>query len=457
MVCMDDKSKVDFGEPGMAVSSGVRGKKSIVPTISTLGALDHDVGSKGSLTPSVVLKVDVPELPSESFYRGQVLVTLKDSVFQPSTPFRHAVELMKIARQVEDGADPKPFLLMYTDGGPDHRTTYAAVKLSLIILFKMLDLDVLIAARTAPGHSWGNPAERIMSMLNLAYQNVAIHRHEMSAGQEQQLRSCGPMIEIRKKAEKEPAIKPAWIESLQPMVNLLNERTERVQLKGKNFISGKPASDDDVQAFEHKVVELLDPDIPIGNYTKQALKKCEAFHDYISKHCRERNYIFQVRKCDVTTCCRPIRNPTGVLPPFLPDPVINVLDRDHYQAFDDVLGTETTEKDMPSGQVATGCQNRMLVAQNVRLTVTCQECEKPRCIYAKKALSQREARALRRLMEKYIYTYLLQGVVFVRLQLCCGSPVEMAYYASNLCRNDTFTAERLKTRLGMKLPSRPIA
>lgn len=98
-------------------------------------------------------------------------------------------------------------LLLFTDGGSDHRTTYAPVKLSLIILFKILDLDILIAARTAPGHSWANPAERIMSLLNLAYQNVALYRSEMNSHYEQMLQSCGSMSDIRKKTGKEADLK----------------------------------------------------------------------------------------------------------------------------------------------------------------------------------------------------------------------------------------------------------
>lgn len=35
-VCLDDKSKLDFGEPSLALSSGVRGKKAIVPLNSML-------------------------------------------------------------------------------------------------------------------------------------------------------------------------------------------------------------------------------------------------------------------------------------------------------------------------------------------------------------------------------------------------------------------------------------
>lgn len=79
-VCMDDKSKIDFGEPGVHISSGFRGRKSIVPVESALSCLDHDVSSKGSLTPSVVLLVDISEDVSETFYRGQVALTMKDQV-----------------------------------------------------------------------------------------------------------------------------------------------------------------------------------------------------------------------------------------------------------------------------------------------------------------------------------------------------------------------------------------
>ena len=43
---MVDKSKIDFGEPRLAVSSGVRGKKTVAPTNTILGALDHDTFQK---------------------------------------------------------------------------------------------------------------------------------------------------------------------------------------------------------------------------------------------------------------------------------------------------------------------------------------------------------------------------------------------------------------------------
>ena len=77
---------------------------------------------------------------------------------------------------LSDISETKPILLMYTDGGPDHRLTYVSVQLSLIAVFIHLDLDILIAAQTAPNHSWANPVKRIMSVINLGLQCVGMMR-----------------------------------------------------------------------------------------------------------------------------------------------------------------------------------------------------------------------------------------------------------------------------------------
>lgn len=278
-VCMDDKSKIDFGEPGVHISSGVRGRKSIVPVESALSCLDHDVSSKGSLTPSVVLLVDIPEDVSETFYRGQVALTMKDSIFQPSTPFRHAIELKNIL----DVSEKKPVLFLYTDGGPDHRTTYNSVKLSLIVLFKQLKLEFLVACRTAPGHSWANPAERIMSLLNICFQNTALSREESTSEIEQIIKSCNGMSEIRRKSEKVDGLKDKWIESLKPMMNMLEDRAKRVQLKGKPFNVFQAADDIDVEQTEARVT-LIDPTINVGKYQQTHMTKARGFKEYIGKY-----------------------------------------------------------------------------------------------------------------------------------------------------------------------------
>ena len=163
LLCCDDKAKVPFGEPGKAVSTAVRGKKSIVPTSSKLVAMDHDM-NKGSLTPSVVLQCKVPESTDKSFVRGNVYTAVNDSVLQSASPFRHAAFTVKILSSQES---KYPILRKYTDGGTDQRSKLESVLAAYICLFRELNLDILIHVRCAPGHSWTNPAERIMSILNI--------------------------------------------------------------------------------------------------------------------------------------------------------------------------------------------------------------------------------------------------------------------------------------------------
>ena len=65
-------------------------------------------------------------------------------------------------------------MFLYTDGGPDHRLTYLSVQLSLISLFLKLDLALLCACRSALFHSWRNPVEWTMSILNLGFQLIGL-------------------------------------------------------------------------------------------------------------------------------------------------------------------------------------------------------------------------------------------------------------------------------------------
>ena len=66
--------------------------KVVVANGVTVKVGDHDF-SKCSLTPSVTLNIDIPEKISDSWYRGNVTISLKDTTFEPSSPSRHMVEL----------------------------------------------------------------------------------------------------------------------------------------------------------------------------------------------------------------------------------------------------------------------------------------------------------------------------------------------------------------------------
>ncbi|CAB5207012.1 hypothetical protein RhiirA5_441013 [Rhizophagus irregularis] len=91
LIYANDKHKIPIGEL-IATSTGVRNKLTLAPLDGEISACDHDF-NKLSLTPSVSLFVDIPNNITESFYQGQVYVSYKDTVFQPSCGLRHATEL----------------------------------------------------------------------------------------------------------------------------------------------------------------------------------------------------------------------------------------------------------------------------------------------------------------------------------------------------------------------------
>src|SRR6266508_3948396 len=89
---------------------------------------DHDF-TKCSLIPSVSMICNILASINDSFYRGKVHIGLKNPIFQLSNSLRHMTELYNILLQTGQN---NPFLMLYTDGGPDHKITYLRVQLSLI-------------------------------------------------------------------------------------------------------------------------------------------------------------------------------------------------------------------------------------------------------------------------------------------------------------------------------------
>lgn len=112
-----------------------------------------------------------------------MFIGLKEGAFEPSSPHRHMTELCEVVKK--ENLTEKSLLFIYSDGGPDHRLTYLSVQLSLIAIFLELDLDFLCAART-----WRNPAERMMSIVNLGLQCVGMMHSKMADEHEASTSHC---------------------------------------------------------------------------------------------------------------------------------------------------------------------------------------------------------------------------------------------------------------------------
>ena len=157
LASVDDKAIIPVGEPSAAVSTDVRGHhRSLVPSSSFLGALDHDFHTHG-VVPSVSLLISIPESLLDSFFTGQVYVGNKNKVTQPSSPLRHSTglsnTLIREACSENSVIGDKSILLVLSDKGPDHKLSYGSVHVAFLALFLRLNLDMLIAVRTCPYQS----------------------------------------------------------------------------------------------------------------------------------------------------------------------------------------------------------------------------------------------------------------------------------------------------------------
>lgn len=299
-VSLDDKHKIKIGEPGYPIAAAERGRVPVCEDeLMTVG--DHDF-SKFSLIPSVVFLINVPEDISDSWYSGSVYVILKDAVFEHSKPFRHSCELYNILKA---NSFSKPILFLYSDGGPDHRLTYISVKLSLICLFLKLDLDYLCAGRTAPYHSWKNPVERIMAIINLGLQCVGLARAEMPQEFEDEVAKCNNLTNLRNRLSgKELIIQ----DSLSPVKILLCSIFNRLKLHDEFIHTFAAATGDELSEFWSAIISLDATLSEKGVYRQETIDKHAKVIEFIGHCCQSSHYTFDVLKCGEADCkiCFPV-------------------------------------------------------------------------------------------------------------------------------------------------------
>ena len=161
---MDYKPKIPAGNSGVPEAATSHMRKAVTTKKLILESSDHNNGSV-NLTPSVTLLCDLPEKVTGSFFTGQVYVGIKDSIFEPSDPFRHVVELLSVLWKEEENFFQ--YLTIFTDRGGDHYIKYLYVQCVLLPLFKIGNFDILDVVRCSLNQSWINPAERCMSLLNI--------------------------------------------------------------------------------------------------------------------------------------------------------------------------------------------------------------------------------------------------------------------------------------------------
>ncbi|CAG8811491.1 38971_t:CDS:10, partial [Gigaspora margarita] len=156
----------------------------------------------------------------------------------------------------------------------------------------------------------------------------------------------------------------------------------------------------------------------LNNCTERLQLKNNKFKCYSLASKEDITEIFEIKKYNNFSClyCKPIHLPSQEFDDLslLPDPIPS---KDHYTNFQQVYGTKTTEEHRP----------------------TCENCQKRCCIYSNKALTNDDLHDYQQALESYSYScgapifsddHYLYEVIFVRTQINCDSLIEILYYSS---------------------------
>ena len=142
-----------------------------------------------------------------------------------------------------------------------------------------------------------------------------------------------------------------------------------------------------------------------NHLTKDVLKDAPALKQFVDTHCHISQYVFQVKKCKDASCYYCVDKPIQMSAEtfeslyFLPLPRLDPTKK-HYQPFAEVYGKEISECDRPSqitdeNTRADKDNSDFFRNTRVRKIIKCQQCLKPRCIYAAKVLSWEEKVAVK--------------------------------------------------------------
>ena len=175
-------------------------------------------------------------------------------------------------------------MFIYSDGGPDHRLTFLSVNLSLIALYRKLNLDYLCAARTAPYHSYRNPVERIMSIVNLGSQSVALARRLMPDEMEVEAAKCNSLKALRIVAERNPEFHDASLDCIAPVKKVLTDIALRLELKEDKFSVFNAASTFQMDEF-WTVLLALDKEFKLSHRDKVSAKNLTPTLTAFITHC----------------------------------------------------------------------------------------------------------------------------------------------------------------------------
>ena len=158
---------------------------------------------------------------------------------------------------------------------------------------------MVVAVRTPPYASWKDPAECIMSILNIGLQAVGLMHSEIPHSDnndiESGLKKRKSMKDICAYAEKDGDVGSEVIESVKGVKDLLRSVFSKLSLKGKPFEIFEAASDIEIDDLFSEMIEV-DSTLGKDDISAQKVKNKDKLLNFLETHCLRRDYMFAVKK-----------------------------------------------------------------------------------------------------------------------------------------------------------------
>ena len=305
-----------------------------------------------------------------------------------------------------------PVSFLYTDKGLEHRTNFVIVKIAIIALQKFLNLDQIVVARTAPGHSFRNPVEKVNCILNLGLYGIGcMHQQASDAEFEYEISKCDTLIQQQELIGKNPEVnRKLFSDTCMSCLKIIQNNFEQLILKENPFLCPDSPNNNYIEELFQSI--QLDGNLAAHDGV-QDLKDHPKLSQYLN-HCgRERTYFLSIKKCgrkDCTTCLQPCLPENDFLRlKHLPDPMTSDYGK-HYKPYDKVWGTVTNENHMLSLKTSKNMKHNILFnplqqhALNTRLVIKCSKCDKPHVIYAQKKITAQESKDFKHVTDQLLYT-----------------------------------------------------
>ena len=303
---------------------------------------------------------------------------------------------------------------------------------------------------------------------------LSAHQDHSSIAQAVEVAASDPSqskILPKQLVQREPRdLEKEWKESLSLPIAQVSNRFAGLDLSGRPVKVDDQCASEVVEEF-HEALSHIDPKYDRTIREASQLGRMPELKKLFDTHVIITPYSLSIRKCGNANCkhCKPIRAPEGTVRELAmqrqPTPKLDKSRPGHFYSREaaiakfgqkdsslvDFSDLPTKKGDRPSDAKKTAKKRDTQVGKSVskwaptsvRATVTCENCARPRCLFAKSALSEEQGSQLQVLKEARQYlcgSILVEGehpMVVQRMNLSCSDGVEKEYYNHDKRRFET--------------------